>query len=112
MSKSGMQINQTAGRDLFIAGVLTFLAVIILFVIRDRLPYGLATMNPIMLIASVGIATIHSFYALAPISKLYSVSLTRGPESTFGFGPERQGSGARLAEFEHDASRLASAAKK
>jgi hypothetical protein len=31
-------INQTAGRDLFIAGVLTFLAAIILFIIRDRLP--------------------------------------------------------------------------
>jgi len=63
-------INQTAGRDLFIAGVLTFLAAIILFIIRDRLPYSLAIMNLIVLIASVGIATIHSFYTLAQISKL------------------------------------------
>jgi len=70
MSKSGMQsIKQLAG-TFFIVGVLTFLAAIILFIIRDRLPYSLAIINPIVLIVSVGIATIYSFYALAEISKL------------------------------------------
>jgi hypothetical protein len=70
MSKIWYAINQTAGRDPFIAGVLTFLAAIILFIIRDRFPYSLAIMNPIVLITSVGIATIPSFYTLAQISKL------------------------------------------
>jgi len=62
--------NQTAGRDLFIAGVLSLLTAIILFVIKDRWPYNLAIINAIVLLVSVGIATIHSFYALAQISKL------------------------------------------
>jgi uncharacterized membrane protein len=62
-------VNQTAGRDLFVAGISVFLAAIILFIIRNRWPYDLAIMNLIVLIAAVGIATVHSFYALAQISE-------------------------------------------
>jgi uncharacterized membrane protein len=63
-------VNQTAGRDLFTAGMVTCIGAIILFFLKNRLPYGLATMNLVLLVASVGLATIHSIYALARISKI------------------------------------------
>ena len=65
-----MQQIKRLGGTFFIAGVLSFLTALILLVTKDPWPYNLAIINAIVLLVSVGIATIHSFYALAQISKL------------------------------------------
>jgi uncharacterized membrane protein len=63
------EINQTAGRDLFFAGIAISTGAVLLSIVKDRLSINFVMLNLMLLVVALGAATTHSFYRLAQISK-------------------------------------------
>jgi uncharacterized membrane protein len=73
--------NRTAGRDFSVAGLVICIGAVTLFAVKDRSVVNLIILNLAVLVAAIGAATIHSFYQLSQISKLWTHERSEAPDN-------------------------------